>query len=77
MFEGTRMILKRGMKISHGGVTCIASLGKQAEVCEPQFLHQPGTVQTLRISLCPAEVGMQRQENDQGEVTGGDQQKYR
>jgi hypothetical protein len=43
MFQGKRMVLKRGVKVRHGRIAGIARLGKETEVCQLQF---PGDVRT-------------------------------
>lgn len=77
MFHGYRMVLKRRMEIGHCGMAGIACLGKQAEVGEPQLLHQPGPDRMIGAALRPVELGVLRQENDQNQIACCDQQKYR
>jgi hypothetical protein len=43
MFQAERTVLKWGVKVRHGRIARIARLGKEAEVCQLQFLRQVST----------------------------------
>lgn len=66
------MILKGGLKICHGWVTGITSLGKDTEVSELQRLGNVSARSERSFFVSPAESGM---EHEDGEERGAEHHK--
>ena len=68
MIHGKRMILKGGMKIGHGRMTCIARLGKDAEICKFKPSDQICIGLEFRLGGNPALPGMYEDGCEQGKA---------
>jgi hypothetical protein len=58
MFDGPRMILKRGIQISQTGVAGVACLGKQCRVAETQLRDQVPGKMVLLLPGTPVPVSI-------------------